>query len=238
MKKILSMMLALIMVFACVGCTGKTADSKELSQKTLKGTWEISINMQEILGSIDETGMMGDMDAAYMEDFRTDAVLTAYMVFDGKETVETMVNADDFIDVAKRLINDLFDFLKDGAIYDMMAEEGVDEETFNEMLGAEDMTVDDYIDAMKGMFDAMLTKEVLLEGGDNKVKGDYLVMNTGAYELDGNKIYLSDDGYVEVTYDGTDMTIVKIEVAEEEDLAGIENILPLTVKRVSDKVNY
>lgn len=239
MKKILSMILVLVMVFACVGCTGESADdNKELNQKTLKGTWEVSINMQEILGAVDGTGMFGDLDAEYMKEFQTDAVLTAYLVLDGEETLVTMVNADDFIDAAKRLINDLFDFLKDGAIYDMMAEEGVDEETFNEMLSESGMTVNDYIDAMKEMFNGMLTKDVLLSGGDNEVKGDYLVMNTATYKLDGNKIYLSEDQYVEVTYDGADMTIVKVEAGEDETLAGIENVLPLTVKRISDKVNY
>lgn len=238
MKKILSMVLAVVLVFACVGCAGKTAESKELTPEKLKGTWEVTFNMQEMMDAMGETGIVGDANAEYMKDFKTEAVLKAYLVFDGAETVEVMVDVDEFLTATKSLIGDMFDFLKNGAIYDMMADEGMDEETFNEMLSESGMDVASYIDAMKAMFEGMLTKEALIESEDYEVKGNYLVMNTTTYKLDGTKLYIDEDKYVEVTYNGIDMIFVKLEAGEDEDLASIENVLPLTVKRVSDKVSY
>lgn len=241
MKKILSLLIVLLMVFSLAACGDKGSGNDTgvaMTQDKLKGTWTVDLDMNKFMMATGQASMVGDLNAEYLKDFATDAKLTMYLVFDGNDTMQPMIHADGYVQTTKEFLEDIFEYLKGGVIYDLMEAQGTDRETFDAYLLANDLTADDYIDAMKALILGAMTKDAVLSSIDGEVKGDYLVLDESYYKLEDNKIYTVSDACMEIYYNGTDVTIKAIEQPDENMTELVQSIVPLTMKRVSDQVEY
>lgn len=181
LKRIAALLLALVMVFALCACSadgGKDKDSnkKEEVKKTdaelIVGTWESSVNIGDELAKVLESDMdmaefmsyfdFGGIDITMQIVFDKDGSYSVAYVDDGSSKKIEKAFRDGFVE--------MFDALLEGTGY-----------TFADVAAQENMTEDEYLDAM-------------VEIAMQSITPLYDEISAGTYEIGDGKLYMIEDG--------------------------------------------
>lgn len=181
LKRIAALLLALVMVFALCACSadgGKDKDSnkKEEVKKTdaelIVGTWESSVNIGDELAKVLESDMdmaefmsyfdFGGIDITMQIVFDKDGSYSVAYVDDGSSKKIEKAFRDGFVE--------MFDALLEGTGY-----------TFADVAAQENMTEDEYLDAM-------------VEIAMQSITPLYDELSAGTYEIGDGKLYMIEDG--------------------------------------------
>lgn len=181
LKRIAALLLALVMVFALCACSadgGKDKDSnkKEEVKKTdaelIVGTWESSVNIGDELAKVLESDMdmaefmsyfdFGGIDITMQIVFGKDGSYSVAYVDDGSSKKIEKAFRDGFVE--------MFDALLEGTGY-----------TFADVAAQENMTEDEYLDAM-------------VEIAMQSITPLYDEISAGTYEIGDGKLYMIEDG--------------------------------------------
>ncbi|MDO4353481.1 MAG: hypothetical protein Q4C93_00785 [Clostridia bacterium] len=181
LKRIAALLLALVMVFALCACSadgGKDKDSnkKEEVKKTdaelIVGTWESSVNIGDELDKVLESDMdmaefmsyfdFGGIDITMQIVFDKDGSYSVAYVDDGSSKKIEKAFRDGFVE--------MFDALLEGTGY-----------TFADVAAQENMTEDEYLDAM-------------VEIAMQSITPLYDELSAGTYEIGDGKLYMIEDG--------------------------------------------
>lgn len=181
LKRIAALLLALVMVFALCACSadgGKDKDSnkKEEVKKTdaelIVGTWESSVNIGDELDKVLESDMdmaefmsyfdFGGIDITMQIVFDKDGSYSVAYVDDGSSKKIEKAFRDGFVE--------MFDALLEGTGY-----------TFADVAAQENMTEDEYLDAM-------------VEIAMQSITPLYDEISAGTYEIGDGKLYMIEDG--------------------------------------------
>lgn len=201
MKKLLALLLALVMVFTLCACgnnsnsgnSGKESEvEKEEKEETIVGKWVGEIDLTDILTEY------ADFDGLEKEirDIVTPRNIGIKITFKFKEDGTASVSADvvsaleDYID---QTTDNMTDYLKD-----MLKDEDLTEQDFEDAYG---MPLKTYISQM---MDEMLGEQL------EAMEEEFSVDSEGEYKLEGNKLYLGEDGefedYFKIDLDGDELT--------------------------------
>lgn len=181
LKRIAALLLALVMVFALCACSadgGKDKDSnkKEEVKKTdaelIVGTWESSVNIGDELAKVLESDMdmaefmsyfdFGGIDITMQIVFDKDGSYSVAYVDDGSSKKIEKAFRDGFVE--------MFDALLEGTGY-----------TFADVAAQENMTEDEYLDAM-------------VEIAMQSITPLYDEISAGTYEIGDGKLYMIEGG--------------------------------------------
>ena len=237
MKKLLSIILALALVLSLAACGGAGLSSADnnLTEEKLKGTWCLELDitaMSEIVGdSLGATMGMSDI-TPYLDAIPDDLSLSVYMVFDGEGTLSAMLKKQEINDFYTGMINAL---MTEDTMYAIFEAQGMDKETVDAALAAQGMSLSTLIAATKLQLSSTDFAETMAGASGTIAKGDYFVMEaTESYTIEGNKV-IAEDTVLE--YDGTNLLLTEVE-SENENIVAFSKLLPLAVKKVSDKTEY
>ena len=154
-----------------------------LTEELLLGKWDVIMKAtDEMLGAEDLPVFMQGMDLE----------LSVKAVYEFKEggVLEASIHKDDVEALFDDLFDDLEDHLKDGAIYDIYAEQGMSKESLNEMLEQANMTIDDLVDQIMVMVEPMLDEA--MESFPADAEG--YMREEGTYALNGNILTITQEG--------------------------------------------
>jgi len=236
MKKLLSIVLALALVLSLAACGGAGLGSADnnLTEEKLKGTWVMEMNIAKLMDAVGDTAFsamgLGDM-TGFLGAIPDDMVLCAYMVFDGAGNSTALISKDDFNEFYTDLLNAI---LTEETMYAIYEAQGMDKATVDAALAAQGTSISSIIAMTKIQMSSMDMADTLIQSGGAVEKGDYIAMSGSTkYTIEGNTVVM--DGS-ELVYDGTNLTIT--ELSGTGDMANLSALLPLTIKRVSDKTEY
>lgn len=181
LKRIAALLLALVMVFALCACSAdggkdKGSNKKEEVKKTdaelIVGTWESSVNIGDELDKVLESDMdmaefmsyfdFGGIDITMQIVFDKDGSYSVAYVDDGSSKKIEKAFRDGFVE--------MFDALLEGTGY-----------TFADVAAQENMTEDEYLDAM-------------VEIAMQSITPLYDELSAGTYEIGDGKLYMIEDG--------------------------------------------
>ena len=231
MKKLLSLILVLALGVCLVACGA----SNNITEEKLKGTWSFDLGlatMMELSGdSLGAAMGMGDI-TPYLDAIPDDLALTVYMVFDGEGNLSAMLKKQEINDFYAGVINAI---LTEDTMYAIFEAQGMDKETVDATLSAQGITLSALISTTKLQLSGMDFTGAMTNVSSTIVKGDYLVMSeVDSYTIDGSKVITEDTVF---EYDGTNLMINEIN-SDNENTAVFKQMLPLTVKKVNDKIDY
>lgn len=207
MKKLLALLLTVAMLFSLSAC-GKKKNT--LSDETLEGTWEMTIDLNALIDS----GVMSDMPAVFeMMNVQT---LDLKMVTDVTFEDGTMAFVGDgMARFYESLFDALLDWMAEGDnVYEMMAQA-------DSTLSAAEYKAQCEADGLSK--DAALA-QITAEFSDSDAIAAALVEEMGdlRYALDGNTLYTwnadeekSEDEYFQIFYKNNTITVHKV-VSEGE----------------------
>lgn len=237
MKKLLSIVLALALVLSLAACGGAGMGGADntLTEEKLKGTWSLELNiaaMTELVGeSLGATMGLGDI-TPYLDAIPDDLALSVYIVFDGEGTLSAMIKKQEINDFYTGMINAI---LTEDTMYAIFKAQGMDKATVDAALEAQGMSLSTLIAATKLQLSGMDFTETMSGASGTIVKGDYFVMEaTESYTIEGNKVIAEDTA---LEYDGTNLLLTEVE-SENENVVAFSKLLPLTVKKVNNKIDY
>lgn len=230
MKKLLSLVLALMLALSLTAC-----DKAEptLSDEVLKGTWSMSCDLSKALEASSDlaSSLMGaDMPESALSAL-SDANLTFKMllVFNGEGKMSVLLEKENFSELMNNMLDAL---LTEETMYAIYEAQGISREDADAMFSANGMDMNSVIAMTKLQLSSMDFVELAFpDAGD----GDYI--STGSsqvYRIDGNK--LTTDG-MSLDYDGTNLILSEVEDPESTGV-DLTDMLPLTIQKVSDKTDY
>ena len=211
MKKLLSVVLALILVLSACVLAGCGADS-------VVGKWQCTVDITDAI----KEGLKAE-EGSDLADTLKGAKLEAIFNFEFKENGEfsMILDEDAFIESFNGLRDVLADYLK-GFLSTMLGETGL---SIEEALEQQGYTFDEFVD------------ETLESAVDTMKESMEDVSKSGRYKVDGNKLYLAeddddfdDDEYVEFEFVDGNLKFNKI-VSDDDDLESMEETLPWTLIR-------
>ena len=217
MKKLLAMLLALAMILSVSmlmwGCENdeepeQSKETEEKKEDTIVGDWKGKMDLTDLLNETMENAMGEEMmEYMEMEDIVFDVTMSfdddgeMEIAFDGEKAVESI--CDQMTDGLTRWIEDLIEESGEDYTVDEVAEQ---------VFG---MSLDKYVE--EGLVESMNVEELVQSGG-------------GEYELDGDKLYIEDDGYFTIDLDGDELKLKEYsEEAEDEQTEMILELLCDTV---------
>lgn len=181
LKRIAALLLALVMVFALCACsadggkdkdTNKKEEVKKTDAELIVGTWESSVNIGDELDKVLESDMdmaefmsyfdFGGIDITMQIVFDKDGSYSVAYVDDGSSKKIEKAFRDGFVE--------MFDALLEGTGY-----------TFADVAAQENMTEDEYLDAM-------------VEIAMQSITPLYDEISAGTYEIGDGKLYMIEDG--------------------------------------------
>lgn len=238
MKKLLSVVLAIVLVLSLAACGaggGSTPADTNLTQDKLKGTWSLTLNIADLMDVAGDAlaGAMGmEGMSAFFDSIPDTMTFTALMVFDGEGNCSSMISKSDFNKFYQDVMNAI---LTEETMYAIYAAQGMDKATVDAALAAQGTSISAIINMTKLQMSSMNIADTLVQSGSAVAKGDYLVMGeTSKYTIEGNTVVM--DG-TKLEYDGTNLVMKEVS-SEDGDTPDLSGLLPLTIKRVSDKVDY
>ena len=236
MKKLLSVVLAIVLVLSLAACgAGNSPAGTNLTQDKLKGTWSMTLNISDLMDVAGDAlaGTMGmEGMSAFFDSIPDSLTLTALMVFDGEGNCSSMISKSDFNKFYQDVMNAI---LTEETMYAIYAAQGMDKATVDAALAAQGTSISAVINMTKLQMSSMNIADTLVQSGGAVAKGDYLCMSQESeYTIDGNTVVM--DG-TKLEYDGTNLVMKEVS-SEDGDTPDLSGLLPLTIKRVSDKVDY
>lgn len=221
MKKLLALLLALAMVLSVSmlmwGCEKdeepeQTEETEEKKEDTIVGDWKGEMDLTDFLNEKMESAM-GEEMMEYME--MKDIVFDVKMSFDDDGEMEMTFDGE-------KAVESICDQMTDGLtrwIEDMIEESG------------EDYTVDEVAEQAFGMSLEEYVEENLVASMDVESLEQ---SESGEYELDGDKLYVGDEGkYFTIDLDGDELKLK--ECSEEPEDEQAEMILELLCDTVFER---
>lgn len=211
MKKLLSLLLVLLLTlslaFMATACSSdsdkdddddkKSSTSQEKEEVSIIGKWVAEIDMADIINESMEAELGAELDKKF-----SDINVNVIMEFDKKE-VEISMDAGD---VEKAIKNQMPAVLK--SLLEVMLEESGTGMTVDQLLAAQNMTMDDFIEQTMAQMDF------------EEITGELDVSETSLYELDGKKLYTfedekDEDEYMEIELSSKKLVVKSWSTSEE-----------------------
>ncbi len=190
MKKLLSLLLVLLLTltlaFMATACssdsddkdddddkkssTSQKKDDDEDEEVSIIGKWEAEVDMADFINESMEDELGTELDKKF-----SNINIKLTMEFD-KEEVELSMDAGD---IEKSIKNQMPDVLK--AALEVILEESGLGMTVDELLEAQDMTMDEFIEETMSQMDF------------EEITSELDISESSLYELDGDKLYTFDD---------------------------------------------
>ena len=214
--KFAALFLTLALVFSFAACSnqGKTAkapdDKAPEAKVTIVGDWKCSIDMSKV---IEQSMEDSGKDVAQYFDF---SGLKMVMNATFKEDGTVRMSAD-----AKKLIEDIRQPMKDGLVK-YIESLGMTEEDFESASGMK----------LSSMIDELVNKMATSD--------DLAMEKEGKYKLEGDKLFLIEDGeefkdddYCTITLSADEFRITEIhgELEDDDTFETMKNVLPLVFTR-------
>jgi hypothetical protein len=211
MKKLLSLLLVLLLTlslaFMATACSSdsdkdddddkKPSTSQEKEEVSIIGKWVAEIDMADIINESMEAELGSELDKKF-----SDINVNVIMEFDKKEFEISM----DAGDVEKAIKNQMPDILK--SLLEVMLEKSGTGMTVDQLLAAQNMTMDDFIEQTMAQMDF------------EEITGELDVSETSLYELDGKKLYTfeeekDEDEYMEIELSSKKLVVKSWSTSEE-----------------------
>jgi hypothetical protein len=211
MKKLLSLLLVLLLTlslaFMATACSSdsdkdddddkKPSTSQEKEEVSIIGKWVAEIDMADIINESMEAELGSELDKKF-----SDINVNVIMEFDKKEYEISM----DAGDVEKAVKNQMPDILK--SLLEVMLEKSGTGMTVDQLLAAQNMTMDDFIEQTMAQMDF------------EEITGELDVSETSLYELDGKKLYTfeeekDEDEYMEIELSSKKLVVKSWSTSEE-----------------------
>lgn len=247
-KNLLALLLALVMLVACVGLLAGCGGSKA---KDLVGTWTAEMDMSEgfkanfadaMVEEMANAGL-GDMSADDLFDLtRLNAVMEWKMVMNEDGSMTMSMDAQKLADSLQDVMTDSEVKIKAAIptiMEAMFAQQGMSMEDVEALLAAQGMSMDDMVDELGNELSAAIS-----EGMTDIDSSEMSVEESGYYTVNGNKLYVVDnkgdkpnpDEYLQFELKGDELVVTDMPAelreafGEMEEMAG-GSLLPLTFKR-------
>lgn len=211
MKKLLSLLLVLLLTlslaFMATACSSdsdkdddddkKSSTSQEKEEVSIIGKWVAEIDMAEIINESMEAELGAELDKKF-----SDINVNVIMEFDKKE-VEISMDAGD---VEKSIKNQMPAVLK--SLLEVMLEESGTGMTVDQLLEAQGMTMDEFIEETMSQMDF------------EEITSELDISETSLYELDGKKLYTfedekDEDEYMEIELSSKKLVVKSWSTSEE-----------------------
>ncbi len=181
--------------------TASKPASQKLKKDALVGDWCFSLPATQIM----------PLDYA----FESDAEISLVMRFGTDDTVHILCTTDDYTSAYGVMLEDYFEYLRDGGIYDVYEKDkGYSKEQVDDMLDGYGMSIDVFVDAVADQIRA----EDPLENVSLTDDGFLILTDLSkptTYSLDGNKLCFVPDNDIRretyFTFEYVDNTITVLE---------------------------
>lgn len=182
-----------------VGSSTTAVKNTSIEKEELVGTWKATMKTEDMLRIMDfnaDKAQQAEAMIKILKNITADLEVPIYYCFEEDGSVAQVIKKNEWIPAMKKLVFDMLDYMKNGGFYEMMeATTGNTKEEIEKQLSSIHMTVDQYVDRMKSIYESMSQEqwETAISRFENyKVDGYYLLdSDVDTYELTKNEIIFS-----------------------------------------------